>query len=77
MGRERLTLHDVVTVCDETDADGQSHHSDLPKRNFLLGLRSGASAPGSVHASPDTNSVTNIVRTMGKRRGTCSDNLYE
>jgi hypothetical protein len=31
----KLTLHDVVTVCNESDTDGEGHYSDLPERNSL------------------------------------------
>lgn len=73
----RLTLHDVVTVGDETDTNGQSNHSDLPERHRLARLGGGTSAPGSVHTGPDTDSVADIVGTVGERGGTGSDNLDE
>ena len=35
-----LTLHDVVTVSDETEADSQGDDSDLPQGHISLGADS-------------------------------------
>jgi hypothetical protein len=32
----KLTLHDVVTVCDESETDGESHHGYLPCGDGLI-----------------------------------------
>jgi hypothetical protein len=32
----KLTLHDVVTVCDESETDSKRHYRDLPKRDALF-----------------------------------------
>jgi hypothetical protein len=34
----KLTLHDVVTVCDESETDSKGHHRDLPCRDCFLRL---------------------------------------
>lgn len=73
----KLTSHDVVTVSDETETDGQSDDSDLPQGHICLGADSLASGPSRVHSSPDTNSITNVVSTVGERRGAGSDDLNE
>jgi hypothetical protein len=73
----RLTLHDVVSVSDETNADCQGDNGDLPKRNLLLGLGGVASAPGGVHTSPDTDGVTDIVGTVREGGSAGGDNLDE
>jgi hypothetical protein len=70
----RLTLHDVVSVSDETNADCQGDNGDLPKRNLLLGLGGVASAPGGVHTSPDTDGVTDIVGTVREGGSAGGDN---
>jgi hypothetical protein len=31
----KLTLHDVVTVCNEPNTDSEGHYSNLPERNSL------------------------------------------
>lgn len=71
----RLTLHDVVTVSDETDANHGSSNSKLPVRNIGLGGARLTSRPSSVHTSPDTDGVTNIIGAMGKGGGASSDDL--
>lgn len=73
----RHTLHDVVTISDEADADGEGNDSDLPERHFLLLLRWPGLGPCDVHASPDTDSITDIVGTVGERGGAGSDDLDE
>jgi len=71
----RLTLHDVVSVSDETNADRSSDNTNLPERNLGLLLGGSASRPSSVHTSPDTNSVTNIVGTVSERSSAGSNDL--
>ena len=73
----RLAFHNVVAVRDEPNTDCQGYHSDLPERNFFLGLGSVASAPSSVHTSPDTYGVANIIGTVGERGGTSGNDLHE
>ena len=68
----RFTLHDVVSVGDETNADHSSDDTNLPQRNLGLLLGGAASGPSSVHTSPDTNSVTNIVVDMEAGHGGAS-----
>lgn len=70
-------LHDVVSVCDETKADGEGHDRNLPKRNVLLRLNSLAGLPCAVHASPDTDGISDIVGAVSERRGAGSDDLDE
>lgn len=70
-------LHDVVSVGDETDTDGQGHDGDLPRGNILLRLDSLAGLPCSVHTSPDTDGVSDIVGAVSERCGTGSDDLDE
>lgn len=76
-GNFKLTLHDVVSVGDETDTDSQSSHSNLPKGNLSFGGGGSGSGPGGIHGSPDTHSVTDIVGTVGERSSACSDDLNE
>ena len=73
----RLTSHDVVTVGDETETDGQGDDSDLPKRDICLGADSLTGRPSRVHGSPDTNGVTDIIGTVCEGCGTGSDDLNE
>jgi hypothetical protein len=73
----RLTLHDVVTVSDETEADGQGDDSDLPQRNVCFGADSLTSGPSRVHGSPDTDGVTDIVGTVREGGSAGGDNLDE
>lgn len=73
----RLTLHDVVTIGDETDADHSGDNTNLPQRNLGLLLGRSASGPSSVHTSPDTDSVTDIVGTVSERSSASSDDLNE
>ena len=49
----------------------------MPSRDILLRLGGVAGAPGGVHTGPDTNSIADIVGTVGKGRGTGGDNLHE
>lgn len=72
-----LTLHDVVTVSDETEANSQSDNSNLPGSDIGLGGSGLASRPGTVHTSPDANSVANIVGTVSERGSAGSDDLDE
>jgi len=51
-------------------------HTELPKRNFGLGGAGVSGGPSGIHACPDTNSVTNIIGTVGKRSSTGGDDLY-
>ena len=74
---KRLTSHDVVTVSDKSETDGQGDDGDLPQRNIGLGADSLASGPSGVHSSPDTDGVTDIVSTVGEGCGTGSDDLNE
>ena len=68
-------LHDVVSISDETKADGQGNNSNLPQLDGDLGLAGLAGAPGRVHGGPDTDSVTDIVGTVGERGSAGSDDL--
>jgi hypothetical protein len=43
----------------------------------LLGFNRGTGGPGSVHGSPNTDSVTNIVGTVGERSSAGSNDLDE
>lgn len=70
-------LHDVVSVCDETNTDGEGHDGDLPRGNILLRLYGLAGLPRSVHTSPDTDGVSDIVGAVGEGCGTGSDDLDE
>lgn len=72
-----LTLHDVVTVSDETEANGEGDDSNLPGVDIGVLLDRLASGPGTVHSSPDTDSVTNIVGTVSERGSAGSDDLDE
>lgn len=71
------TLHDVVTICNESDTDGEGHHCDLPRGDAFLRLDRRTGRPGSVHGSPNTNSVTNIVGTVSERCSAGGNNLDE
>jgi hypothetical protein len=75
--RQRLTSHDVITISDETEADGQGDDSDLPQGYRSLGTNSLASGPSRVHSSPDTNSVTDVVSTVCEGGGAGGDDLHE
>lgn len=70
-------LHDVVTVGDETEADGEGNDGDLPELDRDLLIAGLASAPGLVHGGPDTDSVTDIIGTVGERSSAGSDDLDE
>lgn len=70
-------LHDVVSVCDETEANGEGHDRNLPKGNLLLRLDGQAGLPCAVHTSPNTDGVSDIVSTVSERGGTGSDDLDE
>lgn len=61
-----LTLHDVVTVGDETNGNTQSQNGKLPHRDGRLGGDRVASGPGSVDGSPGTDRVTNVVGAVGE-----------
>lgn len=67
--------HDVVTIRDEAETDGESNDSNLPQ--WHRGFRSDSltSRPGRVHGSPDTNSVTDIVGSVSKGCGAGGDDL--
>lgn len=70
-----LTSHDVVSVSDETNADGQSDNSDLPQRNIGFGADSLTGVPSRVHGGPNTNSVSNIVGAVSEGSSAGSDDL--
>ena len=70
-------LHDIVSVCDETDRDGGRQDSELPHRNRGILLRRLAIHPGVVNDCPGTDRVTNIVGAMRKRGSAGSENLHE
>ena len=57
-------LHDVVSVCYETKANGEGHDRNLPKRNVLLRLDGRARSPRAIHTGPDTDGVSDVVRTV-------------
>ena len=71
----KLTLHDVVAVGDEADADDGGGSTQLPERDFGLGGTGASGGPSSVHASPDTDGVADIVGTVGERSSAGSDDL--
>lgn len=71
------TLHDVVTVSDETETDSQGDDSDLPQGHISLSADSLTSRPSRVHGSPDTDSVTDVVGTVSEGSGTGGDDLHE
>ena len=73
----RLTLHDVVTVCDETNANSESNDSDLPERDRNLLVTSLTSAPSFVHSRPDTDGITNIVGTVSEGSSASGEDLEE
>jgi len=66
-----------VSVGNETNANSESDDCDLPKGNFFLGSGSLSSAPRSVHTSPDTDGISDIVCSVGERGSAGSDNLDE
>ncbi len=71
----KLTLHDVIAVGDETNADHSSGGTQLPERDIGLGGTGASGRPSSVHASPDTDGVADIVGTVGERSSAGSDDL--
>lgn len=73
----KRTLHDVVTVGDETEADGQGHDGDLPELDGGLGLVGLAGRPGLVHGTPDTDRVTDIVGAVSEGGSAGGDDLDE
>ena len=66
-----------ISVCNETETDGESHNSDLPEGNFFLGSDSLSSSPCTVHTSPDTDSVSDIIGSVSERSSASCDNLHE
>lgn len=70
-------LHDVVAVGDETERQGGGEHSQLPKRDGSLGCSSVTGVPGRVDDSPGTDSVTDIVGTVGEGSSAGGDDLDE
>jgi hypothetical protein len=70
-------LHDVVAVGDETKRQGSGQNSELPDGNGSLRLGGATGAPSTVDDGPGTDSVTDIVGTVGERSGTGSENLDE
>lgn len=68
-------LHDVVSVGDETNADGQRHDGNLPHGDGSLLLGSLTGRPGGVHDGPGTDGVTDIVGAMGEGGSAGSDDL--
>jgi hypothetical protein len=70
-------LHDVVSVCDETEGEGGGEDSKLPDGDGGLGCRGVTSVPGRVDDSPGTDSVTDIVGTVSERGSAGSKNLDE
>ena len=75
--KEKHTLHDVVTVCAETDGNAKSQDGELPHRHGRLGGSGCASGPGGVNGSPGTDRVTNVVGTVSERSSASSDDLNE
>lgn len=49
----------------------------MPEWDFLLGGDGLTGSPGSVHTSPDTDSVSNIVGSVSERSSASSDDLDE
>jgi hypothetical protein len=74
---ERLTLHDVVTVGNETDRDGQGEDGELPDGDRGLGRSGSTSGPGRVDDSPWSDGVSDIIGTVGEGCGTGGENLDE
>lgn len=70
-----LTLHDVVTIGDETDRDGERENGNLPERDGSLGSSSAASGPSTIDDSPRTDRVTDIVGTVSERSSASSEDL--
>lgn len=68
-------LHDVVSVCDETEREGSRQDSELPKGNSGLGLRSVTGGPGRVDDSPRTDGVTNVIGAVSEGGSAGSENL--
>jgi hypothetical protein len=62
----KFTLHDVVTIENETKGDGERKDSKLPEWDWGLGLSSLSSVPGTVDDSPWTDRVTDIVSTVSE-----------
>ena len=72
-----LTLHNVVTVSDETETDSQGNDGNLPQGHISLSADSLTGRPSRVHGSPDTDSVADIVGTVSEGSGTGGDDLNE
>ncbi len=75
--RVERTFHDVVTIRDEANADGEGNHRNLPQGNRRLSRRGGRSRPGRIHDRPDTDRVADVVGTVGKGRRAGRDDLDE
>lgn len=50
--KDRLTLHDVVTVGDETERDGGRKDGELPDGDLGFGSLGASSGPGGVDDRP-------------------------
>lgn len=69
--------HDVVSVGDETDAEDDGDDGELPGVDGGLGGLSAAGGPGLVDDGPRTDSVTDVVGTVGERGSAGSEDLDE
>lgn len=59
-------LHDVVSIGNEPETDSEGHDGDLPERNIGLGGDGLTGGPGTVHTSPDSNSISDIVGSVSE-----------
>jgi hypothetical protein len=70
-------LHDVVAIGDQTKRQGGGEDSQLPDGDGSLGLGGVTGVPGRIDDGPGTNSVTNVVGTVGERGSAGSEDLDE
>ncbi len=71
----KLTLHDVVPIGDEANADHRGRDTKLPQGDLGLGGAGLASRPRSVHTSPHTDGVADVIGTVRERGSAGGDDL--
>lgn len=75
--KEKLTLHDVVAIGDQTNTDSQGQNGKLPNLYLSLGRGRAASLPCGVDDGPGTDRVSNVVGAVCKGGGAGGQDLDE
>lgn len=71
------TLHNVITVSDETERNRETQNAELPLGDGGLGLEGVAGGPGGVDDGPGADGVADVVGAVGEGGGAGREHLDE